>query len=401
MSHPTPDVELAAAPCGRLLCQLIVIASTLLVLSLGYLAWYERVGPGAQAATAPAATPPVPVEIALAAARDVPKYLAGIGTIQAFNTVTVKARVDGELQQVAFTEGQAVRAGDLLAQIDPRPFEAALNEALAKRAQDEASLANAKLDLQRFATLAAKEFATRQQLDTQKALVVQLEAAVRGDQAAIDNARTQLGYTRITAPIGGRTGIRLIDQGNIVHATDTSGIVVLTQLRPISVIFTLPEETLASVKAAMAAGPVPIFATARGGTKRLAAGTLTLVDNEIDTTTGTIRLKGSFPNEDEALWPGAFVDIRLLADTYRNAVSIPSQAVERGQDSVHAYVVRPDSTVEARAIEIDQVADGQAVVRTGIAAGETVVIAGQYRLRPGARVQSTNSAAPQRPTPAT
>jgi len=394
MSEPLEHKSMATEPRLRWPVLLLAVAAMALAASLAYLVWHAHAASRAEMAVPGSAPPAIPVETAVAALRDVPRYLTGIGTVQAFNTVTVKARVDGELQQVAFTEGQTVRAGDLLAQIDPRPFEAALNEALAKKSQDEASLANARLDLQRFAALAVKEFATRQQLDTQKALVAQLEATIRGDQASIDNARTQLGYTRITAPIAGRTGVRLVDRGNIVHATDATGIVVLTQIQPISVIFTLPEQMLDAVKTAMAAGPVPIFATARGGSGRLASGTLALIDNEIDTATGTIRLKGTFPNEDEALWPGTFVEVRLLADTYRRAVAVPSQAVLRGQNGLYTYVVRQDGAVEARPIEVEQIADGLAVIRAGVTPGETVVVAGQYRLRPGARVQATTIAGP-------
>jgi len=394
MSEPLEHKSMATEPRLRWPVLLLAVAATALAASLAYLVWHAHAASRAEMAAPGPAPPTVPVEPAVAAVRDAPRDLARIGAVNGPDTVTVKARVDGELQQVAFTEGQTVRAGDLLAQIDPRPFEAALNEALAKKSQDEASLANARLDLQRFAALAVKEFATRQQLDTQKALVAQLEATIRGDQASIDNARTQLGYTRITAPIAGRTGVRLVDRGNIVHATDATGIVVLTQIQPISVIFTLPEQMLDAVKTAMAAGPVPIFATARGGSGRLASGTLVLIDNEIDTATGTIRLKGTFPNEDEALWPGTFVEVRLLADTYRRAVAVPSQAVLRGQNGLYTYVVRQDGAVEARPIEVEQIADGLAVIRAGVTPGETVVVAGQYRLRSGARVQATTIAGP-------
>jgi len=368
-------------PYRRLLAGVAAIA----IVAAGYTAWQLGPARGARDAT-PAPPPAVPAQVATATRRDLPLYLTGLGTVQAFNTVTVRSRVDGELKKVAFTEGQDVKAGDLLAQIDPRPTKAALDQAAAKKVQDEAQLANAKLDLQRFADLAKRDFATKQQLDTQRALVGQLQAQINGDQAAIDSAQTQLDYTTITSPLNGRTGIRLVDQGNIVHATDTNGLVVVTQLQPISVVFTLPEDQLSAVKAAMASGPVPILAMSRDGKQKLADGTLALVDNQIDQSTGTIRLKGTFANTDGALWPGEFVNIRLLAQIARNVVTMPSTALQRGPDGYYAYVVKPDDTVDMRPIDVGQIADGVAIVNGGLAAGETVVTAGQYRLEPGARV---------------
>src|SRR5271165_247507 len=287
--------------------------SILIAVSGGYVRWQHRATASPAAATASSApSPAIPVSVATAERRDVPIYLTGLGTVQAFNTVTVKTRVDGELVKVAFAEGQDVKAGDLLVQIDPRPFQATLDQAVAKQVQDEANLANAKLDLQRFSDLAARNFTPQQQLDTQRATVTQLEAQIQGDQAAIDSAKTQLDYTTITSPLTGRTGIRLVDQGNIVHATDTTGLVVVTQLQPISVIFTLPEGQLAAVQAALASGPVSIQAMNRDDKHKLDDGTLALVDNQIDQSTGTIRLKGTFPNKSGELWPGEFVNIRLL-----------------------------------------------------------------------------------------
>jgi multidrug efflux system membrane fusion protein len=374
---------------SRRLRSLLVGLAGIALMSGGYFGWQSLASPALHAAAPPAA-PAVPVQATVATKRDVPVYLTGLGTVQAFNTVTVKTRVDGELQKVAFTEGQDVKAGDLLAQIDPRPFQATLDQATAKKVQDEAQLANAKVDLQRFASLATRDFATKQQLDTQKALVAQLQAQIEGDQAAIDSARTQLDYATITSPISGRTGIRLLDQGNIVHATDTTGLVVVTQLQPISVIFTLPEDQLPSVKTAMASGPVTILAMSRDG-KQLADGTLALVDNQIDQSTGTIRLKGTFANRDGALWPGEFVNIRLLASTAHNAVTVPSAALQRGPDGYYAYVVKPDGTVEMQPLEIGQIAAGTAIVDSGLSAGEQVVTAGQYRLQPGARAEITRA----------
>jgi multidrug efflux system membrane fusion protein len=340
--------------------------------------------PQAQNRSQPAA---VPVDTATATRQDVPITLTGLGTVQALNTVTVTARVDGQIQKIAFTEGQDVKAGDLLAQIDPRPFQAALDQAVAKKAQDVATLQNALLDLKRFQNLAQKEFATGQQLDTQKALVAQTQAMIQGDQAAIDNARTQLDYTTIRAPLDGRTGFRLVDQGNNVHATDTTGIVTIAEIHPISVIFTLPEDQLQAVQKALAAGPVPATAIADDGKTVLDTGRLVLADNMIDQTTGTARFKAEFPNTDNALWPGAFVNVQLLLQTRHNALTIPSVAVQRGPDGLFAYVVRPDSRVEARPIRVGVNNGAYAVVDNGINAGEAVVTAGQYRLEPGIAVK--------------
>jgi multidrug efflux system membrane fusion protein len=345
-----------------------------------------------QAQGQPLGQPPaVPVDTATATRQDVPITLSGLGTVQALNTVTVTARVDGQVQKIAFTEGQDVKAGDLLAQIDPRPFQAALDQAVAKKAQDVATLQNALLDLKRFQNLAQKEFATGQQLDTQKALVAQTQAQIQGDQAVIDNARTQLDYTTIRAPIDGRTGFRLVDQGNIVHATDTSGIVTIAEIHPISVIFTLPEDQLQAVQHALSAGTVQATAIADDGKTVLDHGKLVLADNMIDQTTGTARFKAEFLNSENALWPGAFVNVQVLLQTQHNALTIPSVAVQRGPDGLFAYVVKPDSKVEARPIQVGVNNGAYAVVDDGIVAGEAVVTAGQYRLEPGIAVKPTRT----------
>ena len=366
--------------------------AVLVVMAGGFIGW-QRLAHGPGTATVSAPPPAVPATVATAKRRDVPVYLTGLGTVQAFNTVTIRTQVDGQLIKVAFTEGQEVKAGDLLAQIDPRPFQAAYDQAVAKKAQDEANLANANLDLQRFSDLAARNFAPKQQLDTQRATVAQIEAQIRGDQAAIDSAQTQLSYTTITSPLSGRTGIRLVDQGNVVHAADATGLVVVTQLQPISVVFTLPEGELATVQSAFAAGPVRIFAISRDDDRQLAEGTTAVLDNQIAQATGAMRLKGTFPNQDGALWPGEFINVRLLVGTQRNVVTVPSGALQRGPAGYYAYVVKPDGTVDMRSIEVNQIGGGIAVVDAGVSAGEEVVTAGQYRLQPGVRVAATSGGA--------
>lgn len=358
------------------------------------LLWYVTREPATAALRPNRPAAAVPVTAGLVAQQDVPIYLAGIGTVQAFNTVTVKARVDGQLVKVAFTEGQDVKQGDVLAQIDPRPFQAQLAQAKAQKARDEAQLANAKRDLGRFSNLLKRDFASRQQVDSQGALVDQMTAAIQGDQAAIDNAEVQLGYTTITSPINGRTGIRQIDPGNIVHASDATGLVVITQLHPIAVIFTLPQDVLDEVAHAQAQGPLQVYAYKRDDVTQLAQGQLALVDNQIDPNTGTIRLKAIFPNEDNALWPGLFVNARLLLTVHKNAVTVPQSVVQRGPDGLYAFVIKSDHTVEMRSIKVGQIRDGVALVDQGLTPGEQVVVDGQYKLRPGSRVDGQAPASP-------
>jgi multidrug efflux system membrane fusion protein len=346
------------------------------------------------------AVPPIPVVVAAAQTSDVPVYLTGLGTVQAYNTVTVHVRVNGTLDKVVFVEGQDVKAGDLLAQIDPRPYQAQLDQVVAAKSRDEALLANARHDLQRYVKLAAQNSIAAQQRDTQIALVAQDEATVKNDQAQIDYAAVQLAYTAITSPIAGRTGVRMIDAGNIVQTTDTTGLVVVTQIEPISVLFTLPEDNFGVVNQQMAAGSLTVAATSRADNKIMGQGTLLLINNQINQTTGTIQLKATFPNQDHALWPGQFVDIQLLVETRHGAVTVPAAAVQRGPQGIYAYVVKADNTVQMAAIKVAAVNEGgpTAVIESGISAGDQVVVDGQLKLRPGVGVKATQAApAPQTP----
>jgi membrane fusion protein, multidrug efflux system len=338
---------------------------------------------------------PVGVVTTLAKAQDVPIYRAGIGTVTPNQSVTVKTRVDGQLEKVGFAEGEDVRKGQLLAQLDPRTQQAQLLQAQAARAKDEATLVNARVDLKRYTTLIAQDAATQQQLDTQKALVGQLEAAIKADDAAVNAAQVQLGFTTITAPIGGRVGARLVDPGNIVHAADTAGIVVINQIDPISVLFTLPDDAVQeTIHALDAKKPLLIQAFARDGASLLGTGTLTLLNNQIDTTTGSVQLKGTFPNPRHDLWPGQFVNVRLLLGTRSKAVTVPEAAVQRSQDGVYVYVEDDASkTVRTQRISLTQIQDGTAVVGNGLAAGERVVVDGQFKLKPGSRVTEVARAA--------
>jgi membrane fusion protein, multidrug efflux system len=363
-----------------------------LILAAAVVAW--RVVVHERANAAHAAPPAIAVDTAAANHTDVPIYLQGLGTVQAFYTVTVTARVDGELQQIAFTEGQQVRKGDLLAQIDPRPNQAAYEQAVATKAKDAAMLENSKRDLDRYTLLQPQDLASKQTVDTAHALVDQLKAQVDVDQAVIDNARTQLDYTRITSPINGRTGIRLIDPGNIVHAAATTGIVVVTQVQPITVIFTLPEEDLSAVGAALAAGPVVVTTLSRDGNTELDQGTLTLIDNEIDQGTGTARLKATFNNTRNTLWPGQYVNARVLVRTERNAMTLPSSAVQLGPNGPFTYVIKSDSTVEVRPLKLGNESGSLTVIKSGIALNERVVTSNQYRLQAGVRVRDNATAAP-------
>src|SRR5438128_1368104 len=346
----------------------------------------------AGAAAARGQTLPVPVVEGVVSTKDVPIYLDGLGTVQAFNTVTIHTRVDGQLVKVAFTEGQEVKTGDVLAQIDPAPYQAAFDQAAAKKAQDKAQLANARVDLQRYADLLKTDSITQQIYDTQKSMVSQLEATVKADQAAMESAKVNLDYTAIRSPIDGRVGIRQLDAGNIVHASDANGLVVLTQLRPISVVFTLPEQALTKLQQYQNPEKnFTVLAISRDNTNVLGEGVLAVIDNQIDTTTGTIKLKATFANENLRLWPGQFVNTRLLLTTRKNSPVVPASVVQRGPDGAFAFVIQDDQTVAMRPVKVAQIEQGQALIDEGLQAGERVVVDGQYKLQPGSRIKAAGA----------
>ena len=329
---------------------------------------------------------PIPVLAAEARIADVPVYLDGVGTTRALNMVTVHSQVDGTLVSVNFREGQDVKAGDVLARIDPTTYQAQLDQALAKKALDEAQLANARLDLERYTNLLKTNAVNRQQVDTTRALVAQLEAQVRLDQGAIDNARAYVNYCTIVAPISARVGIRLVDQGNLVHASDPTGIAMLTQIRPISVLFTLPQQQLGQVNKAFAKAPLSAEATESDSRQVLDRGTLQVVNNQVDQTTGTVQLKAEFPNADLQLWPGQFVNVRLLIDTLRQVVVVPTAAVQRGPNGTFVYLLQPDSTVSVRPVGVTQQDEAQAVIANGLQAKDRVVTSGFAQLADGRKV---------------
>jgi multidrug efflux system membrane fusion protein len=337
--------------------------------------------------TTPVAGPPmVPVTVAAAAQQDVPIYFDALGTVAAFNTVAIRAQVTGQLISVDFRQGQEVRQGDVLARIDPAPFKAVLDQAAARKVDDQAQLVDAQKDFARFTTLQAKNFDTQQNVDLQQAKVDHFKASIDADQGAIEAAQTQLAYTTIVAPIDGVVGFRQVDVGNIIHTTDPNPLTVLTQIKPCTVIFTLPQSDLGPVREAMLRGPVSVLAFDQNDKVQLAEGHLLLIDNQIDQTTSTIRLKAEFPNEDERLWPGEFVRIRILISTYKDAVTVPPVAVQRGPDGFYVWVIKPDNTVEQRPIGAKMVNDDTAIATKGLAAGERVVVNGQSRLDVGSHV---------------
>jgi multidrug efflux system membrane fusion protein len=349
---------------------------------------------------ATASSDPVPVRATPAKLADVPVYLDGVGTAKALNTVTVRSQVDGKLIKISFREGQDVDKGYVLAKIDPVTYQAAYDQTVAKKAQDEAQLANARLDLERYTRLAVTNAVNKQQLDTQKAMVAQLEAQLKLDQAAIDNARAILSYTDVIAPITGRTGIRLIDEGNIVKAADASGIVILTQLRPISIFFNLPQQHLPELNKGFSEAPLAVDAIGPDGKSVLDRGKVVVIDNQVDQTTGTVKLKAEFPNTNLQLWPGQFVNVRVLMDTLRQVVVVPTAAIQRGPNGTLIYVLRDNSTVSVRPVMLSQQDDVQSVVDSGLQAGERVVTTGFARLTEGTAVTVSSAEDTGQATPA-
>jgi multidrug efflux system membrane fusion protein len=342
--------------------------------------------PSKPASAAPPAVPTVPVVAGTVNSSDVPIYLQGVGTVIAYNTVIVRSQIQGQITKINFSEGQAVKTGDLLAVIDPRPYQAQLDQANANRTRDEAQLTNAEANLKRYTTLGNQGWATPQLVETQTAQVAQLNAAIKADEAAIEWAQTQLSYTQLTSPIDGVTGIRQVDIGNIIHPTDPNGLVVVTQLEPISVIFTLPETALPQVQQQLANGALKVEAYSQDNTMKLDEGSLDFIDNEIVQTTGSVRFRANFPNKEHKLWPGELVNAWLLLDTRHDGLTVPAPAVQQGPQGPYVYVINADSTVAVRPVKVAQVSGGQALIDSGLSAGEQVVVDGQYKLQPGIHV---------------
>jgi multidrug efflux system membrane fusion protein len=338
-------------------------------------------------AQVPPAPQTVPVVAGTVLSGEVPIYLRGVGTVVAFNNVVVRSQITGQLTKVAFTQGQTVRKGDLIAEIDQRPYQAQIDQAVANRDRDQALAVNAKANLDRYATLASKGYATTQLVDTQKAQLAQLQAMVKSDEAIIESAKTNLSYTRLASPIDGVTGIRQIDEGNIIHPTDANGLVGITQLQPISLIFSLPQTTFVEIQQQMVNGPLTVLAYGQDDVTELDQGKLLLIDNQIVQTTGTIRLRATFPNAQRRLWPGELVNVRLLLDVRHEGLTVAASAIQQGPAGAFVWLIGPDETVQMRPVTVAQTSDGLALIKSGLHAGEKVVVDGQYRLTTGTRIE--------------
>jgi multidrug efflux system membrane fusion protein len=367
---------------------IVPAVGAIIVLAIGVLAFDLESTSRTSAESPPPPPPPVPIVAGVVAQHDVPIYLTGVGTVIAYNTAIIHSQIQGQIVSINFTEGQAVHAGDLLAQIDPRPYQAQIEQLTANRDRDQAQLTNSLANLDRYTSLAQKGWATPQLQETQKAQVSQLQNAVKSDQALIDAANVQLSYTRLTAPFDGIAGIRQIDVGNIIHPTDPNGLVVVTQINPISLIFTLPETVLAQIQVQQqkTKAPLAVIAYNQDNTILLDQGTLGLVNNEILQTTGSIQLKANFPNTAHRLWPGELVNARLVVDTRHDGLTVPASVVQEGPKGSYAYVINPDTSVEVRPIKVAQISEGQALIDSGLKANEQVVVDGQYKLQAGTRV---------------
>jgi membrane fusion protein, multidrug efflux system len=369
---------------SKTITRIVLIAA---VAGAGYYGWGRyQAGQQAAANAQKVVRNAVQVNTAAVEKSDFPVYLTGLGTVQGFNTVLVRSRVDGQIDKIAFKEGQVVKQGDLLVEIDPRPYQATLDQAKAKKAQDEANLANVNLDLQRFIKLG--EFATKQQLDTQHSTVLQLTAQIEADTAAVANAQTQLDYTQIQSPIPGVVGLRQVDIGNIVNASSLTGIVSVAQVEPIAVIFTAPEEQLPYINEAQAVAPLKVIAITTDGKKPLAEGKLSVVNNQVDTTSGTIRLKAVFDNKDHALWPGQSVSTRLLVNTLKGATVVPDGAIQHSTSGLYAYTVDENDKAVLNKVKVSQSIDGRSVIEEGLSPGQRVITTGQYKVSPGTLVSS-------------
>jgi multidrug efflux system membrane fusion protein len=394
---PLQPPTISPAPPRRNALRAVIILVILAV--AGAVIWVGRSASrnreqNAQAGGGAAAQRAIPVGVASVERRDMPAYLSGLGSVQAFNTVTVRTRVDGQLVEVRFREGQEVRKGDLLAVIDPRPFQVAVNQAQATLFRDQANLKNAQLDLERYNSLYKQGVIAQQQYNTQQSTVGQLEGAVRADQAAVNNARLNLAYAHITAPIGGRVGLRLVDAGNMVHAADANGLLVITQLQPIAVVFTLPENELPIVARRMHSGALEVDAFTQDNRTKIATGRLLTIDNQIDPTTGTFKLKSVFDNRDRSLWPNQFVNSRLLLSVAKNALVVPAAAIQRGAQGTFVYVVKPGNTVDARTVHLALTEGALSAVDQGLNGNESVVTDGQDKLQPGSAVQPQQQRSP-------
>jgi membrane fusion protein, multidrug efflux system len=373
--------------------KIIVATAALIMVLAGAGVWYFKRPLTSTEAAIAVPTPQIPVVAAPVVRKDVPIYLRGVGTVVAYNTDVVHSQIQGQITQISFVEGQTVKAGDLLAQIDPRPYQAQIEQLNANRDRDNAQLMNAQANLSRYTSLGDKGYATPQLIETQKAQVAQLQSAVEADQALIDQAKIQLSYTRLTSPIPGITGVRQIDVGNIIHPTDPNGLVVVTQVEPISLIFTLPETDLPKIQDQMAKGPLKVIAYSQDNKTKLDEGKLLLVNNEIVQTTGSIQLKAEFPNTAHRLWPGQLVNVALLIDTRKNGLTVAASAIQQGPKGSYVYVVTPAGTAQLRLVKVAQISQGQALIDDGLTANETVVVDGQYRLQEGSSVRELHGKA--------